>query len=89
MNRILSLLNEYPRLGAQGILSALNSNPNVELEMPTLERLLGRLVTYDYLLAPEWRDEWNRRHISYELKQKGRDTYRAYIDAVQGRVQPA
>ncbi len=83
VQKILSLLSEYPDLGTQGILSALQSSPGIDLDMPALERLLNRLVSLNYIAPNEWEDGHGHRHQSYQLKDKGQRVYQEFLDESQ------
>ena len=88
VQQILSLLTEYPQLGKQGLLSSLNSTPEIDLDMNDLNHLLYRLVDLDYIAASEWSDGRGHVHNSYQLKEKGERIYQAYLADLRQRMQP-
>lgn len=87
VQQILSLLTEYPQLGKQGLLSSLNSAPEIELDMNDLNHLLYRLVDLDYIATSEWSDGRGHLHNSYQLKEKGERIYQAYLADLRQRMQ--
>ncbi|MFX1295366.1 MAG: hypothetical protein ACFFD2_11030 [Promethearchaeota archaeon] len=81
--KVLSLLEEYPELGKQGFLSALNSDPEIALDMPQFERLLHKLVAYNYIVMTEHEDGRGHRHHSYQLIEKGQQAYYVYLEELR------
>lgn len=81
IEKVLSLLEEYPELGKQGLLSSLNSQPNIELDMPQFERLLIKMRDYNYIVVTEHDDGRGHRHHSYRLTEKGRQVFEQYLDS--------
>jgi len=84
--KILSLLDDYPQLSRQGLLSSLNSDPGTDLDQPILDFELHRLANLGYILSNEWEDRQNHRHLSYKLKEKGERVYDEYIEELRQRA---
>ena len=84
---LLSLLFDYEKLSTRALLSSLNSSPEIDLDMPTLDHLLFRLVDYDYLVRVEWVDRRWHQHFSYKLTDKGATVYRDYVEVLRERLE--
>ena len=84
--RILSLLKEYPDLGTTGLFSSLSANPEMELEMTGLEVVLNRMVQLNYIAVIERDDERGHSHKSYQLKDRGSDALKEYLDELDERL---
>ncbi len=87
--RILSLLQEYPTLGTTGLFSSLGTSPEMELELVDLEGVLNRLVQLNYLAVIERDDGRGHSHKSYQLKDRGSDALREYLEELDKRLAQA
>lgn len=83
---LLSLLDEYNRLGMTSLLSSLNSNPEIDIDRPYLQQLLYRLIHYGYI-KPHTRDDGRgHQYNSFEILDKGRELHMNYISWVVERL---
>ncbi len=83
---ILFAINDHPKISRQGLLSFLNGDTSVDIDMPTLYFLLNRLVRLNYIIAEEWETR-GHIHASYKLTEKGETIYNAYLEKLRVRSQ--
>jgi hypothetical protein len=86
--RTLSLLREYPDLGTSGLFSSLRTSPEYELELVDSEAVLNRLVQLSYLAVIERDDGHGHSHKSYQLRERGLDALREYLEELNRRLNP-
>ena len=84
---LLSLLDDYDRLSTTNLLSALNSDPEIDIDKPMLDPLLFRLIDLNYILRDEQDEGRGFRRLYYKLTDKGKMVYRDHVEALRARLE--
>lgn len=89
IQRILSLLQDYPVLQRHALLASLNSDPTLNLDLPELDRHLTRLLQLKYIKRNELDDGYGHKRYSYEISPLGLEAYEEYIHELGQRARRA